>query len=197
VNDRGPAVLDRDELPTLTGEQIVLRWLQPRDIPALLSVFGDPEVIRYWGTPLLHKEEEAAALLAECHQHFDTRYSLQWGIARRSDDELLGTCSLYRPQFAHRRSEIGFALGRAHWGKGYAGEAIALAIEFAFGPLDFHRLEADVEPRNTASLRTLERAGFRREGLLRERYHLHGETQDSVYLGLLRSEWRSRVQRAH
>ncbi|MGZ5443472.1 MAG: GNAT family N-acetyltransferase [Thermoanaerobaculia bacterium] len=61
-------------------------------------------------------------------------------------------------------------------------------MRFAFQTLGLHRLEADVDPRNTASIRCLERLGFRREGYARERYHLGGEVQDAVLYGLLRKD---------
>jgi RimJ/RimL family protein N-acetyltransferase len=63
-------------------------------------------------------------------------------------------------------------------------------MRHAFETLDLHRLEADVDPENTASLRVLERNGFRREGHLRERYTQDGRWHDAVLLGLLRREWR-------
>ena len=68
-------------------------------------------------------------------------------------------------------------------------EALTALLEFAFGVLGLERIEADADPRNERSLRLLERQGFRREGYLRERYHLEGEIQDAVFLGLLRREW--------
>lgn len=181
---------DAEALPTLEGERVRLRWLAEHDVAALFAIFSDPRVTRYWGVPPLTDLAGAHALLAENHDRFRVRTSLQWGVARRADDQVIGTCSLYRPDFPNRRSELGFALAHACWGRGFASEAIELAITYAFTTLQLHRLEADVDPRNVASLRTLERAGFQREGYLRERYHLNGETQDSVYLGLLRSEWR-------
>jgi ribosomal-protein-alanine N-acetyltransferase len=70
---------------------------------------------------------------------------------------------------SQRRAELGYILGREHWGRGFAGEAQRRAIDFAFEDLGLHRLEADTHPDNAASLRSLERLGFRREGLLRER----------------------------
>ena len=105
---------------------------------------------------------------------------------------MIGTLTLFGFAPAHRRCEVGYALGRAHWGRGFVGEALEAAIRFAFETLDLHRLEADVDPRNPASMRALERAGFAREGFLRERYHVHGEIQDAVYFGLLRREWEAR-----
>lgn len=68
-------------------------------------------------------------------------------------------------------------------------EALPALIGFAFDTLDLHRLEADVDPRNLRSIRLLEGTGFRREGYLRERYHLNGEIQDALLYGLLRPEF--------
>lgn len=180
---------DAAALPTLEGERLRLRWLSERDVPALVAVFGDPEVMRYWAGPAVDDEAGARGLLAEIRDHFRARTTFRWGIARRADDGVVGTVSLYQLDFANRRSEIGFALARAHWGQGYAREAVTLAIRFAFEALDLARLEADVDPRNGASLRVLERLGFAREGYQRERWHVNGEVQDSVLLGLLRREW--------
>jgi RimJ/RimL family protein N-acetyltransferase len=69
-------------------------------------------------------------------------------------------------------------------------EAIAALLDLAFGRLGLNRIEADVDPRNERSLAVLERLGFRREGLLRERHIVAGEIQDSVMLGLLARQWR-------
>ena len=88
----------------------------------------------------------------------------------------------------HRRCEIGYALGAAHWGRGLAQEALALALEQAFGVLGLNRIEADIDPRNLASVRLVEALGFRREGELRARYHVGGEIQDSLIYGLLASD---------
>ena len=62
-------------------------------------------------------------------------------------------------------------------------------IAHAFDTLGLHRLEADTDPRNERCLKLLTRLGFREEGRLRERWHVGGEVQDSVLLGLLREEW--------
>jgi RimJ/RimL family protein N-acetyltransferase len=176
-------------LPTLAAGRLRLRWLVETDVPALHAIFSDPEVMRYWSSPPLGSPDDAAALLREIHAAFRARRLFQWGIARAADDAVVGTCTIFQLDRAHRRAELGFALGRPHWGQGIAAEALRAAIGFAFDRLALHRLEADVDPRNARSLRTLERLGFRREGLLRERYHLAGEVQDGVMLGLLRREW--------
>jgi ribosomal-protein-alanine N-acetyltransferase len=179
-----------DRLPTLTGSRLELRWLGEEDVPALYEIFSDPEVMRYWDSPPLADLTAAGGLLKEIHDHFRARTLFQWGIAPRAGGAVLGTCTLFHWETRHRRAEIGFALGSAHQGKGFAAEAVSTLLAFAFQTLDLHRLEADADPRNEPSLRLLERLGFRREGYLRERYHVNGgEVQDAVMLGLLRPEW--------
>ena len=187
----GGIELDPSALPTLVASNLHLRALTRADVPALFSIFGDPEVTRYWSHPALQTEEDAAKLLDHILSGFKTRSLFQWGLARRDDNFVIGTCTLAGLDRGHRRAEIGFALARAEWGQGLMAEMLPILIDFAFGPLSLHRLEGDVDPRNAASLRTLERLGFRKEGYLRERYHVGGETQDSVLLGLLAAEWRN------
>ena len=181
-----------DTPPVLDSQRLRLRPLREGDVEDVFGVFGDPDVMRYWSTPVFREHAQAERLIAEVRQGFATRTFVQWGIARREDDVVLGTCSLFRIEPVHRRAEIGFALRRLDWGRGLASEAVATAIEFAFGPLDLIRLEADVDPRNDRSIRLLERLGFEREGYLRNRYVVSGEIQDTVFLGLLREAWRRR-----
>lgn len=176
-----------DRLPTLATARIRLRWLEDRDVDDLFAIFGDREVARYWSSPAMTERSAAEDLLRRIREHFDKGDLYQWGIADERD-RIIGTCTIAWIDRVHRRAEIGFALGSAHWGRGLAREAVARAIAFAFDELGLHRIEADVDPRNDRSLALLERLGFRREGLLRERWHVAGEICDSVMLGLLAHE---------
>lgn len=181
---------DLERLPSLTTERLMLRWIEERDAPALRRIFGDPEVMRYWSAPPLVDDAAALALVREIQDLFRQRVLFQWGIAWRDAGTLLGSVTLWRWDGAHRRAEVGFALGREFWGKGVMSEALQRLLDYAFEELGLHRIEADTDPRNHRSLAVLERHGFRREGYLRERFHVAGEIQDSVVLGLLRSEWK-------
>jgi RimJ/RimL family protein N-acetyltransferase len=166
-----------------------LRWLKDEDVPALFAIFGDPEVTRYWGHPVLPDLSAATALLADIREQFARQRLFQWGVALLVTDALIGTCTLASLNSENRRAELGFALARAYWGKGFMDEGLRELLRFGFSEMRLHRLTADTDPRNERSIRTLERLGFRREGCLREHYLVHGEPQDSILYGLLRSEW--------
>jgi RimJ/RimL family protein N-acetyltransferase len=128
-------------------------------------------------------------LLKSIEEQFQSRTLFQWGIVRHEDGLVIGTCTLFHIDESNRRAEIGYALGRAHWGKGYMREALSALLEYAFRTLGLHRIEADVDPRNEASIRLLERLGFQKEGYLRERWLVDGATHDTLFFGLLRKEW--------
>ncbi len=178
-----------NHLPTLEASRVRLRWLEQRDVPALFRVFSNPEVMTYWSRPPMTGVGEAEQLLAQIHELYATRSLTQWGVALRESDEVIGTCTLAGIDRSNQRAELGFALGREHWGHGYMQEAVSRLLEFCFGPLGLARLEADADPRNERSLRLLERFGFVREGFARERWRVGGEVQDAVLLGLLAREW--------
>lgn len=182
-----PPVPRDGELPTLRGAEVTLRWLTAEDVDAMYEIFSDPEVARFLAIPLQRSREETERFLASIHEGYRTGSLYQWGIERAG--RLIGTCTLGGIDWENRRAEIGFVLGRSAWGQGLMAGALPPLIDHAFGDLGLHRIEADVDPRNGASLRLLEKIGFRREGHLRERYFKDGEIQDSIMLGLLRQEY--------
>jgi RimJ/RimL family protein N-acetyltransferase len=181
------------ELPVLESERLRLRPLTEADVAGLFAIFSDPEVTRYWSSPPLESEADAATLLEEIHEEYARGELLEWGLERRDAPGVIGTCSLMALSLANRRGELGFALRRDAWGRGYVQEILPVLVTWAFGPLGLHRLEADVDPRNEASVRALERLGFRVEGRLRDRWQVTGEVQDTLILGLLEPEWRARA----
>lgn len=173
----------------LRTARLALRPLEPEDAEALHAIHSDPEVMRYWSSPPWTTLEQARASIAADAPGLASGSHARAGIVLREGGNLIGTCTLHGVQAASRRAELGYALARDHWGRGYMDEALRALVAHAFGPLGLHRLEADIDPRNAASARSLERLGFRREGHLRERWIVNGEISDSWLYGLLRHEW--------
>lgn len=180
----------------LTTERLTLRPPRPGDEADLFAIHGDPEVMRYFSEPPWTNPERPARQIADDAAAFAAREYFRFAIILNETGRQVGNCGVVRLHWQNRRGEVGYALNRAHWGKGYMNEALAALLEFAFVELDLHRLEADVDPCNTASTGALERLGFQREGLLRERWIVGGEIFDSVMYGLLRREWAQQHSRA-
>lgn len=168
-----------------------MRALVPTDANAIFAIFSDPAVMRYWSKPPMAEVGEARSLIEAAQEAFDQRESLRWGLESKDSPGIIGTVSLFHFDAQNRRAEIGYALRAASWGQGLMHETLSAVVGYAFDEvgLDLARLEADLDPRNAASFRSLQRQGFQREGLLRERWHVAGEVSDSLLMGLLRREW--------
>jgi len=113
---------------------------------------------------------------------------VRWGIMLTGQDEVIGSCGFLNVSAKHQRAEIGFELSSNHWGRGIAGEALRAVVRHGFTQLGFHRIEALVEPANTASQQLLERVGFTREGLLRGYEFTRGKYDDLYMYSLLETD---------
>ena len=193
--DKRPALAELPGFPVLVGQRLRLRGPRAQDVDDVFALFSHPGVMRYWSSAPMRARAQADGKIGEMLESFERREALDWLIAGRTDDRAIGSCTLYRFDFRHRRAEIGYALHPDCWRRGLAREAVALALDWAFRSLDLHRIEADVDPRNEASRGLLLALGFRSEGLLRQRFLVDGEAADSEVFGLLREEWRTDVAR--
>jgi [ribosomal protein S5]-alanine N-acetyltransferase len=175
--------------PVLDGTCIRLRGVRETDIDGLFQLFSDPQVMRYWSRGPMTARREAVDYAKTILDGFVKRDLLNWIVADAESDAMIGTATLYEINPQHARAGLGYALMPECWGKGLAREAATLALCYGFLELGLHRIEADTEPNNARSNRLLEALGFRREGLLRERFRHPDGIQDSLIFGLLRTEW--------
>lgn len=189
--------MNTTNLPDIDSDRVRLRTMGESDLEALHAIFSDPKVMRYWSTPPLASLEETRALLKEIQTGNEQRTMLKWGVALKPVDTVIGTVTLFNLDLTQGRGEIGYAQAQAYWGNGYLNEALQALLTYAFEEMKLRRLEADVDPRNAASIKTLERLGFQREGFLRERWCVSGEIQDAYFYGLLKREWKRSGQNTY
>lgn len=177
-------------VPELAGSRVRLRALAMRDADALFALHSDERVMKYWSFPAWTGRTQASAHIERMAREREQMEFYPWVATLPGDDTLVGTCSLFGVHREHLRAEIGYALSPALWGRGIASEMLALALAHAFDGIGLNRIEADIDPENIASCKLVERAGFKREGYLRERWRVGGGVQDTALYGLLRSDRR-------
>jgi len=172
----------------------MIRLADRDDLDELFTLHSDAEVTRY--VPHMHwtTRADADAWFARLLERREKQSAVQCVIVRRATanatEAVIGTAVLFNFEVASGLAEIGYLLGREHWGKGYAAEAVTAFVEFSLATLNVRRLEATVDARNVASNKLLERLGFVLEGVLRERWLAAGELQNINLHALLRREWK-------
>ena len=174
---------------SLHTERLVIRPLQKRDAQDLFTVFSDPEVMRHWSSKPWTSLDQAHEKISLDREALKTGESVILGIQRKQDNLLIGTCSLFEINEQCRRAEIGYILRSDTWGQGLMNEALHRLVDFGFSELNLNRIEADIDPRNLASAKSLLRLGFTKEGYLRERWIVEGVVSDTELYGLLHREW--------
>jgi ribosomal-protein-alanine N-acetyltransferase len=179
-----------DPFPTLETPRLVLRALVPEDVHAIFRNASDPLVNRYLG-----RDPDADIEVSRKRLQFvldaQKEYTgIRWGLTRRDDPTLMGTVGFWKWNKQSFYSEIGYELGPAYWNKGYMTEAIRAALAFGFEHMDLHRVEANIDPENIGSRRTVEKVGFVHEATLRENWFYAGRFTDSVIYGILKHEFK-------
>lgn len=155
--------------PTLTiDDNYLLREQADGDTEAFFDYYSkDPEVTRYILATTPTSTEEALAEIQYCRNLFYHKRGLYWTLARRDNNQIIGSVGLYMNNH-HHRAEICYDLAKAYWRKGIMNKALKVVIDFAFEKLNVFRIEALTLKENDASINILLKQGFAREGTLRK-----------------------------
>ncbi|MGW5002628.1 GNAT family N-acetyltransferase [Streptomyces hydrogenans] len=175
--------------PVLHTPRLRLRPVADADADALFTLHSSAYVLRYWDSPPWTDRARADRFIAMSRKIADDGSGARVVIERASDGAFVGWVGLTEWDPVYRSASLGYVLGDAMWGHGYATEAAHALLRWAFDTLDLNRVQSETDTRNLASARVLEKVGFVREGTLREDCVVNGEVSDSWVFGLLRREW--------
>jgi ribosomal-protein-alanine N-acetyltransferase len=170
-----------NDKPILETERLVLRALVPTDINDLKEWLSDNSLYQYWGKRPGKSDLNPELLFQKKGK---PTKSFHWGIVNKQDNKVIGEMWVYLIE-NDRMAKIAFRLSPAYQGNGYMSEALMQVISFCFEKTELQRLWSDVHVQNIASYKTLEKAGFKREGHIRDGkmvniycdYYLYGITK--------------------
>ncbi len=178
------------DFPVLQTERLVLREIVHADAPALLGIHGDSAAMRYmFCEPMRDLEESHRWIGRFTAERYQPVPSVRWGVERKSDGVFIGTCGMYEWVQGWRRCSIGYALASFAYGLGYMREAMIGLIDYLLGPLEIHRIGAEIHPTNEPSLRLARGLGFEVEGTLRQAIVWKDQMQDVLQLSLIKPEF--------
>jgi [ribosomal protein S5]-alanine N-acetyltransferase len=184
-----PTMSDARLFPTLTTDRLLLRQPNAEDAADVLVFRGDPEVQRFNSEPHTNRAQ-SVELIEELRREYEEGTGVVWAVAVVATGRVVGFFGFSAWDRYHRRAEVGYDLARDHWGKGVAREALTAALNYGFGPMGLHRIEAMTIADNHASTRLLDGLGFVREGTRRAcSWEEDGTFHDSAIYGLLNYEW--------
>ena len=176
---------DINERVELRTERLLLRPFDFGDVDDVLSYASEPEFARYLPIPQPYTRDDAVQFIA---RQLLAEWSTRPAFAMELEGHVVGGLGL-RIHERDKRAELGYALGKQHWGKGLTPEAARTVIDWGFERYGLHKVYARADLRNSRSWRVMDKLGMVREGVLRGHEKPRDEYVDDVYYGVLREEW--------
>jgi RimJ/RimL family protein N-acetyltransferase len=191
----------------LRTRRLRLRAFDEADAEDLWAMHSSALVLRYWDSSPWTDRERVGRFLAGCREMAEHGTGMRLAVdtvdagrtkaTQPPPPSFVGWCALNDWDPPHRKASVGYVFRQEAWGHGYATEAVRALLTWAFDTLDLNRVQGDVDTRNPASARVLEKLGFVREGTLREDCVVDGVVSDTWVHGLLRRDWRADPARTH
>jgi [ribosomal protein S5]-alanine N-acetyltransferase len=172
----------REAFPTLSTRRLRLRRVERGDAGGLHACFSDPEAMRYWDFPAFETIAETERLMGWLTKTTSPYDHLAWAITENSGDACIGMVCYHHREARNRRLELGYIVAPQHQRRGFGTEAVRALLHYCVDQLGVHRVQAFVHPDNTASIRLVERLGFRCEGGPLTDYWRVGESYRSAML---------------
>ena len=172
--------------------------LRPFDLSDAESMFRnwakDPDVLRFMPYELCATVEDTQKHISQWLRYFEetAANSALFAIVLKDSSEVIGTIDFAETDKEARSAEVGYQLGKAWWGQGYATEALRALIKYCFERVKLNRLWASYDSRNPASGKVLQKAAMKYEGTLRQCKVRRGELSDSVRYAILAEEYFSK-----
>ncbi|MBL0389201.1 GNAT family N-acetyltransferase [Tumebacillus sp. ITR2] len=176
------------------GESVYVRPMKLDDAEALYEMrtrnqdfFQTYEPIRQ---KLVMTLEDYRDRISDDIQHWRDQTGFTFGVFLQETNEFVGRVSLSNIVYgAWKNCTIGYFMDQAHNGKGYTTEAVSLAVDFALTDGQLHRVQAAVMPWNQASVRVVEKVGFRFEGLSKWYLQINGNWEDHNIYAITQEDW--------
>lgn len=171
--------------PRLTGEGFYLRPPEPEDVDRIYELCQDPLVGRFTTIPQPYERVHAVEYVENSVVDWRSGKGAAFVIiAADTACEVIGTIGVFRVPWDTKVAEIGYWVGRDARGKGIASRAVIVLSRWAMAEMSLARLQLGTNRANLASQRVAEKAGFVREGVLRNWREIRGERVDEVHFSL-------------
>jgi RimJ/RimL family protein N-acetyltransferase len=177
---------ERGQQPTLTGERVRLRPWRADDVDAVVAACQDPEIQRWTQVPVPYAREHAEGFVDGIAAETWAEGGGLFAVEPKDGGPLIGSIALFPPHDVY--AEAGYWTAPAGRRQGNTCEALQLLTAWAFGDLGLVRVELHVDPDNAGSCRVAERAGFRAEGVVRQRFLHRGRPSDVVLYARLAAD---------
>ena len=171
--------------PVLETERLVLRRTTLDDANDYFYLRSSPEAMKHICKPLQKSVEETKEMIYKINEMIAFNDGISWAVCLKNNSKMIGSVSFHRIYKDHYRAEIGYMLHSDYWRLGIISEAVDATINYGFNTLQFHSIEAHIDPTNIGSEKLLQKFKFVKEAHFKENYFFNGQFLDTAVYCLL------------
>lgn len=173
--------------PEISTRRLNLREIKQEDAESIYKILSNREVIKHDTFELFTNIKQVEDMIKWFNDVFKEKRAIFWGISLKNEHEIIGFCKC-EIEIPKVRADLGYDLRYDYWNMGIMTETLDAVINFTFQTLGVNRIEAAVSTENNSSIRVLEKLGFVKEGILRERCYMRDCCHDMMMLFILKKE---------
>ena len=176
--------------PILETDRLILKRFEKTDSAAMLQLRSNTALMKYICRPLQTSLNEAEDLINKIDELIINNAGINWAIYLKSEQKIIGSVSFHKIDKENYRGEIGYFILPTFWQQGIISEAITTVLNYGFNTLQFHSVEAQIDPNNLASESVLKKFNFIKEAHYKENFYFNSEFLDTAVYSLLKSNYK-------
>jgi ribosomal-protein-alanine N-acetyltransferase len=174
-----------EPFPILETDRIILKQIKEDDIPGIYRFYSGSDTLKNIARDIFTKKEQAIEKVNLFHKSYEERKAIWWTFTQKPKDEFIGFGGLFEISKESNKAEIGYGLLPDYWGKGIMSEVVEKLIDFGFNEIKLHKIYGRITPRHNASIRVLEKLGFKKEGEFKDDEFAQNKYFDTAYYSLI------------
>ncbi|MBL7936429.1 MAG: GNAT family N-acetyltransferase [Bacteroidia bacterium] len=174
-----------DPFPIIETERLILRRAVLDDAQDYFELRSNVEAMKYISKPIQTSVEETKTLIYKINEMINCNDGIGWAVCFKENPKMIGTVSFHRIDKQNYRAETGYMLHPDYWQRGIISEAVKAIIDYGFGKMQLHSIEAHIDPKNIGSEKVLTKLHFEKEAYFKENYFYNGEFLDTAVFSLI------------
>lgn len=180
-----------NDFPELETEKFKLRKLKKDDAKDIWDIYQNKDIITYDRAPFIRDQDSSRDFIEELGELYEERIRIDWAIEDKHISKVIGLIVLFNISLVDSRAEVGYVLNKDFTNRGIMKYILRWLVDFSFNYVGIHKLEANININNIASIKVCEGAGFEKEGI-RKAHCFNKRTgtyMDNYVYGLINNRW--------
>lgn len=159
-----------ETFPYLESERFYFKEVNDSLKENLMEMFCDDDVMKNSGMEITNAKKQCEMYLEKVKSMYENKKAIRWSIIDKKTNDFVGEFGFYNIDLCSNNAEIGYTVLKKYWRRKVATECAKVIEKFGFNVLNLNRIIAQIDVKNTPSIKLVEKLNYHKDGVLREHY---------------------------